>query len=113
LRKTLTILALALATATAAFAIPALAASKATTVKVADNKFVKNKITVKAGSKVTWKWTGAAEHNVTVDSGPTKFHSKTQASGTFAQTLKKPGTYKIECTIHKALGMTMTIKVTK
>ncbi len=61
-------------------------------------------MTVKKGTKVTWKWTGKLPHNVTVISGPKKFHSATQTKGSFAQTLTKPGTYKIVCTIHQALG---------
>jgi len=112
LRKTFIALALVVVAAAAAFVVPALAASSKT-VKVVDTAFNPKTLTVKKGTKVTWKWTGALPHNVTVVSGPTKFHSATQTTGTFAQTLKKPGTYQIVCTIHKALGMKMTIKVTK
>jgi plastocyanin len=111
LKKTLTVLALVATTGVTAIAVPALAASSAK-VKVADDMFVKSKLTVKKGTKVTWNWTGAQPHNVTVTSGPAKFHSKTQTKGTFSETLKKPGTYKIVCTIHQSLGMVMTIKVT-
>ena len=111
MRKSLLALALVVMAATAVFVVPALAASK--TVTVGDNFFKSNKLTVKKGTKVTWKWNGKFPHNVTVTSGPTKFHSATQTSGSFAKTLSKPGTYKIVCTIHQALGMTMTIKVTK
>src|SRR5215471_9036300 len=112
MRKPLLALALVVVAASAAFVVPALAASSKT-VTVGDSFFKAKSLTVKKGTKVTWKWTGALPHNVTVTSGPTKFHSKTQMTGTFAQTLKKPGTYQIVCTIHKALGMKMTIKVTK
>jgi plastocyanin len=112
MRKSLIALALVVVAAMAAFVVPALAASSKT-VSVGDNFFKAKSLTVKKGTKVTWKWTGMNPHNVTVTSGPSKFHSKTQSSGTFAETLKKPGTYKIVCTIHQALGMTMTIKVTK
>ena len=96
----------------AAIAVPALGAATKT-VKVLDFKFSPKTLTVKKGTKVTWKWGGAAGHNVTVTSGPKKFHSALMTSGTFSQTLTKPGTYQIVCTIHKALGMVMTLKVTK
>jgi plastocyanin len=109
LRKKLIALALALTTGAAAFAIPALAATK--TVKVEDDMFVAKKLTVAKGTKVTWKWSGVQPHNVTVTKGPAKFHSKTQTKGSFSETLKKPGTYQIVCTIHVGVGMKMTVVV--
>ena len=109
--KRFLVLGLVMAAAAAAFAIPALAATK--TVKVGDNFFVRSSnnatVSVKRGTAVVWKWTGAAPHNVTVISGPKKFHSKTQSSGTFKAIPHTPGTYKIVCTIHA--GMKMTLKV--
>jgi plastocyanin len=65
-------------------------------------------VTLTVGDKVTWKWEGYAIHDVAVVKGPQKFESKQQSSGTFTRTIKKPGTYKIVCTIHP--GMQMTIK---
>src|SRR5437764_1096719 len=91
----------------AAVAIPALAATK--TVKIGDDFFKPTKVTVKAGTKVTWKWTGTDPHNVTVVKGPKKFHSRTQSKGTFSAIPHTKGTYKIVCTIHA--GMAMTLKV--
>ena len=103
---------LALAAA-AVLAVPAAFAGASKTVKVEDFKFTPKVLTVKKGTKVTWKWTGAVQHNVTVLSGPQKFHSKTITKGTFAQTLNKPGTYQIVCTLHTGIGMVMTLKVKK
>ena len=84
--------------AAAALAIPALAATK--TVSVKDSSFSPSKLTVKAGTKVVWKWKSSLPHNVTVTSGPKKFHSKTQSSGTFTAIPHTKGTYNIVCTIH-------------
>jgi plastocyanin len=112
LKKTRSVIALLALTICAAIAVPALAATKS--VKVQDNSFGPKTLTVKKGTKVTWKWSGMNPHNVTVTSAPKgakKFHSKTQTSGSFSQTLSKPGTYKIVCTIHQSLGMIMTVKV--
>jgi plastocyanin len=97
----------------AALAVPAFAATK--TVKIGDIFYIskaKNKgtITAKAGDTIKWTWTGKFPHNVTVKSGPTKFHSKTQTKGSFSQKLKK-GTYKIYCSVHGAAAQAMTIKV--
>ncbi len=81
------------------------------TVKLGDNFFSPTKLSVPAGTTVTWTWTGSATHNVTVVKGPQKFHSKDQASGTYRHKMTKTGTYQVVCTFHP--GMTMTLKVTK
>jgi plastocyanin len=72
------------------------------------------KLTIHVGDKVKWVWhaSGFALHDVYVDSGPTRFNSPTQAGGTFSQTFKKAGTYKLYCTQHEA-DMTMTLTVRK
>jgi plastocyanin len=98
---------------TAAIAIPALAATKS--VEVDDNYFVRDSgtptVTVKKNTSVRWKWEGKNPHNVTVTSGPVKFHSSTKTSGTFTKKVTRTGTYRIICTIHD--GMKMTLKVKK
>ena len=53
---------------------------------------------------------GTKFHNVTVQSGPTKFHSKTQVRGTFSYTFAKPGTYHLYCSIHLNMKMTIVVK---
>jgi plastocyanin len=72
------------------------------------------KLTIHVGDKVKWVWhaSGFALHDVYVDSGPTTFNSPTQAGGTFSQTFKKAGTYKLYCTQHEE-DMTMTLVVRK
>ena len=106
--KRIAALAIIPTVACAALAIPAVGASK-TTIKLGDNFFKPKSTTVSKGTTVTWDWTGKAPHNVTVISGPTKFRSKVQTSGTYTQKLSKAGTYKIVCTIHP--GMALTLKV--
>jgi plastocyanin len=76
-----------------------------------DNFFKPTKLTVTAGTTVTFTWTGSNMHNVKVTSGPQKFKSPNQSSGTYTFTFTKAGTYKIVCTFHP--GMEMTLKVTK
>src|SRR3954447_1580608 len=91
----------------ALFAIPAFGATK--TVSVKDYAFAPKSLSVKKGTKVTWRWRGSAAHDVTVKSGPVKFHSPLKTRGTYTRTLTRRGTYKIICTIHP--GMQMTLKV--
>ncbi len=81
------------------------------TIKLSDNFFSPSKMTVTAGTVVTFKWTGSNTHNVTVRKGPEKFTSPNQSDGTYDRTFTKPGTYKIVCTFHP--GMNMTLKVKK
>jgi plastocyanin len=97
-----------------ALAVPALGATK--TVKVGDIYFVKKgakkpTVTAKKGDTVKWTWVGKFPHNVTVKSGPVKFKSKTQKSGTFSRKVTKAGTYTIICTIHGAAKQSMKLVV--
>jgi plastocyanin len=115
MRRPLVLLTVAVTTAAAAVAVPALAATK--TVKVGDNYFVRSSgvptVTVKKNTTVKWNWAGKRPHNVTVKSGPVKFTSKTQESGSFSKKVTKVGTYTIICTIHGQGDQSMKLKVTK
>jgi plastocyanin len=108
MRKPILLAALAATTGLAATtAIPALAATK--TIAVKDNLFSPKSVTVKKGTTVKWVWKGKAPHNVTVKTGPVKFHSPLKTSGSYSRKLTKRGTYRIVCTIHD--GMSMKLKV--
>lgn len=71
------------------------------------------KLTLTVGDAIKWVWhpSGFALHDVYVDAGPETFNSPTQASGTFLHRFKKAGTFKLYCTQHES--MTMTVKVKK
>jgi plastocyanin len=98
-------------------AAPAVAAApRPKSVEVADNYYLPDRLTVKKGTTVAWRWPADMAidvHDVKLKSGPDgvrKFQSQPASSGyTYKRTLKKPGTYKIICTLHEE--MTMTIKV--
>jgi plastocyanin len=87
------------------------AAARTKTVKVGDNFFKAKSVTVSKGATVKWRWVGSDRHNVTVRSGPRRFHSALKRSGTFERKMRKRGTYKIVCTVH-APDMRMTLRVT-
>jgi plastocyanin len=90
---------------------PAAAAKAKKTVTVGDNFYKASKITVLVGDKVTWNFTGRAIHDVVVDKGPAKFHSQKRSYGyKFSQVLKKPGVYRIVCTLHPSMSMKLTVK---
>lgn len=110
------------AAAVSALAVAALAAAPATAaapkprkVTVADNYYLPAKLTVAKGTRINWKWGPDAfdVHDVKLKSGPKgvkKFHSQPGTAGfSYSRTLKTPGLYKIVCTLHEE--MTMSIRV--
>jgi len=97
-----------LVAATAALTVLAPAVGADTrTVSVDDNFFKPKRVTVTVGDRVTWKWNGFVAHNVVVEKGPQKFKSETQSEGKYSKVIKKPGVYRIVCTLHP--GMTMKV----
>jgi plastocyanin len=86
------------------------------TVEVADNYYLPAKLSVKKGTAVTWNWPADIAidvHDVKLRVAPKgvrKWQSEPASSGyRYKRTFKQPGTYKIVCTLHEE--MTMTIKV--
>ena len=113
------IAALALAAAAALLcAAPAGAgAPQRKRVKVLDNYYLPAKLTVNKGSTVTWRWSSLETfdvHDVKLKSGPPgvrKFHSE-PASGDYSykRKLKRPGRYRIVCTLHEEMAMTIKVR---
>jgi plastocyanin len=83
-------------------AVSALASAPPKKVTVGNNFFSNKKMTVNRGATVTWVWHSfGLSHNVTVQSGPVKFHSRRlQSSGSFSHLFTKKGTYRLICTLH-------------
>jgi plastocyanin len=82
------------------------------TVKVADDFYSPDSVTVSKGTKVKFKWVGKHKHNVVKTKGPGGAFSSTATSAdgvNFKHKFSKSGTYKIICTIHPE--MTMKVKV--
>ena len=100
-------------------AVPAEAAEAAgKTVRVYDNYFLKDDLTVKRGTAVTWRWPGSEEagdvHEVMLKSGPKgvkKFRSEAAATDyTFKRKLTVPGRYRIACTLHSEMKMKIQVR---
>jgi plastocyanin len=102
------------ATATAAPATatpPAGTSAGPNTVGMADNRYVPTKLTIAAGTTVTWVNTGDNLHNTTSFDG--LWDSGIQQHGeSFQFTFNKPGTYRYICNQHGLEGMTGSITVT-
>lgn len=99
-------------------AAPAVAAApKPKTVQVADNYFQPAKLTLKPKTAVTWKWPSDVAidvHDVKLKSAPKgvkKWQSEPASSGyRFKRTFTKPGTYKVVCTLHEEMKMTIRVR---
>jgi len=102
---------LTLVLALAAFAVGLVAPSLAATryVSVKDDFFTPRSVSISKNTTVRWIWRGSGRHNVVVDRGPAAFRSSIKRSGSFSHTFTKRGTYRIVCTVHP--GMTMTVRV--
>ena len=107
-------------TGVAAFAAaPVQGAVKGKTIEVGDNYYSPKTVTVDRGATVTWRWPGFDEagdvHDVKLKTGPKgvkKFQSEAASTDySFKRKLTVSGTYKIVCTLHEE--MRMTIKVRK
>jgi plastocyanin len=103
--------------AVALVAAPATAAApKPRKVTLADNYYLPTKLKVAKGTRITWKWGAEAfdVHDVKLKSGPAgvkKFHSEPGTAGfSYKRTLKKPGLYKIVCTLHEEMKMTIRVR---
>jgi plastocyanin len=102
--KRIVILIVVVSAALVAAVLPAAGAGP--TVSVKDYRFKPASLTVRHGTTVTFRWAGRALHNVTVKSGPARFHTPTKKTGSFRYRFARKGTYRLICTIHA--GMTMS-----
>ena len=99
-------------------ATPAAAVAKSKTVRIYDNYFVPDAVKIKRGTTVVWKWPGFDQagdvHDVKLKSGPRgvkKFHSEAAATDfSFRRKLKKPGRYRIVCTLHEEMRMQIRVR---
>lgn len=105
--KRLLALPLAAAIALGASVLPAGATN---TIRLKDDVFSPKSTTVAKNSKVTFKWAGKSYHDVRVKSGPVKFHSSIKTKGTYTKKMTRKGTYKIVCTIHPGMELTLRVK---
>jgi plastocyanin len=111
--KRLVVLVLVVAVA-GVVAVPAMA--KTRTVTVRDNYFVKRSgtptVTVKRRDTVRWVWRRTrAPHNVVARrGGRTAFRSPLKRSGSYRKRVTRRGTYRIVCTVHTRMRMTLRVR---
>ncbi len=97
--------AFALAAAVGASAHSPHAGSATKVVKLRNVVFTPERLTIKAKTKVTWRWLDRTTiHNVTSEPNRHGLRFKNSGDktkgGVYSVTFKKPGVYYYECTIH-------------
>jgi len=71
------------------------------TVRVDDAGYARERIRLKQGAKLRWRFSGSVLHNVTLATGPRGFSSPNlDQDRTFTHRFTVPGTYKLFCTLH-------------
>ena len=88
------------------------------TVRVGDNYFTPQTLTVNRGTTVTWRWPGYDEagdvHDVGLLSGPKgvkKFHSEAASTAyRYKRKLTVPGIYQLGCSLHHEMRMTVKVR---
>jgi plastocyanin len=88
------------------------------TVQVGDNYFLRDSLTVARGTTIVWRWPSGEEagdvHDVKLRRGPKgakRFHSEPASSDfSFRRRLKVPGRYRIVCTLHEEMRMTIKVR---
>ena len=106
-----------IAAALVAAAFPGVAFGSSTKrVKVGDDYYGPAKLTIKQGTKVKWTWLAdnTNSHDVKLGQRPKgvkKFKSASAASDySFSHKFTKKGTYKIVCTLHHTMRMTIRVR---
>jgi len=88
------------------------------TVTVGDNYFASQSLSVKRGTKITWRWPGYEEsgdvHDVGLMRGPKgvrKFRSEAASTEySYSRKLTVPGTYRLGCSLHHEMRMTVKVR---
>ena len=110
------LVAAALAAAACLAGAAAASGSPVKRVKVGDDYYGPTHLTVKQGTKVRWVWLAdnGDSHDVKLVKAPRgvkKFHSASAATDyTFTRKLARKGTYKILCTLHQDMKMTIRVR---
>ena len=105
---------IALSITSAAVALAAVPATAATpVVAVKDNFFKPDRVVIKKGEKVTWRWKGSNPHNVAIKKpGTNKVvkRSTVKTEGSYTTRFRSTGKWRVLCEIHPQ-SMTMRVIV--
>jgi plastocyanin len=112
MKRTLAPIALAALTLALALA-PAAAAPRPETVKLKNNSFAPDSLTIKKRTMVRFRWAVNVEHDVTKASGPGRHFQSTRMDDrgdVYKHRFRKAGRYRLLCTLHDGMRMTVRVK---
>jgi plastocyanin len=95
---------------------PAASAVATKTVRVADDFYAPKRLKVAKGTRIKWVWASesANRHNVYLyerPDGSPRFNSQpATAPFSYTRKLRKPGTYKVLCTLHEGMRMRIDVR---
>lgn len=84
-------------------------------VKIADDLYSPKRLTVAKGTRVKWLWSSGSAHRHDVylyerPDGSQRFNSPpATAPFSFTRKLRRPGTYKVLCTLHEDMRMRIDV----
>jgi plastocyanin len=88
------------------------------TIRILNNRFSPDDVTIAVGDSVTWRWEGGNSHSVTQGTTPNASQDPTRlfdhgpkTTGTFGYRFTSAGNVPYFCRPHFAAGMTGTIRV--
>jgi plastocyanin len=79
-------------------------------VTIHDMLFAPSQITVKKGTKVTWKNDDSVAHTVTADSGSGPNSDSIDPGSSYSYTFDTAGSFQYHCTFHSAMHGTIVVQ---
>jgi plastocyanin len=89
------------------------AVAKTETVKVGDDFFSPKKAKIHKNDRIAFEWIGENEHDIVKTKGPGGFFESGPLTGSgvlYKHKFKKPGDYKLICSIHQDMTMKVEVK---
>jgi plastocyanin len=80
------------------------------TVRLDSSSFTPGTITIRAGDGIRFRWISGL-HNIRRVNGPAFTKIKSRDRGTVRRTFTTAGRYRLVCTLHRDLGMYLTVRV--
>jgi plastocyanin len=91
---------------------PAGAVRRVSSTWVGDYAFGAQRVSVRRGTRFTWRFVGTVQHDVTLASGPVGLASPGLTRGAYSFRFARAGTYRLFCSLHPS-RMTQIVTVSR
>ena len=88
---------------------PVVSTAERVTIEIRDYEYFPARLTVDAGTEVTWVNYDTVPHNAVADDGAFET-DRLDKDGSGSVTLEEPGTHAYKCTFHPAMTGTITVR---